>query len=287
MHGWGANGLCYSVLKKGGSGTNYADSIAALNYSVANPPSGKTGIKVRAILVVHGECSDNNYKNDLLQWQTDYQADCQAATGQSDLVPMFISEWEAGNFLHIYGAYLANPTKNVLVGPKYFLAHSDSLHLTSPAYLTLGEYYAKAYWQHVILGVPWEPLRPTSVSRSGAVITLTYNTGRVGNLVFDTTTVTQLPDGNYGFTYTDNATGSIHVQSVAITDAANGIVQVTLTGNPGAGGGFFSYAAVGTSGQGPVTGQRGCLRDSDPAVSRTGTPLYNWATNWPTVSGTV
>lgn len=288
MHNWAQDGQCYSALRKGGALPNYANSMSAVSQAVSNLPSGKTSLNVRAVLCVHGECDASNasYAANLATWQSDYEGDIQAATGQSDAVPMFMSEWQAAKLTNIYGAYLANPTKNVLVCPKYFLAHSDSLHLVSSQYTILGEYYAKAYWQHVIQGVPWNPLRPTSISRSGAVITLVYNTGRVGNLVFDTTTVAALADGNYGYTYTDNMTSMIHVQSVAITDAANGVVQVTLDGNPGASGGFFSYAAVG-SGGGPVTGQRGNLRDSDPAVSRTGYSMYNWATNWTVASGTV
>jgi len=288
MHNWAQDGQCYSALRKGGTLPNYADSISAVQQAVSNLPSGKTSLNVRAVLCVHGECdsSNVNYAANLATWQSDYEADIKAATGQADAVPMFISEWQAAKLNNIYGAYLANPTKNVLVCPKYFLTHSDSLHLVSSQYTILGEYYAKAYWQHVVQGVPWNPLRPTSISRSGAIITLVYNTGRVGNLVFDTTNVTALADGNYGYTYTDNATGLIHVQSVAITDAANGIVQVTLTANPGPSGGFFGYGAAG-SGGGPITGTRGNLRDSDPAISRTGANLYNWATNYTVASGTV
>ena len=288
MHDWATDGQCYSVLKKGGTGSNYADSITAVTTSAATPPNGRRLVRVRAMLCVHGECdaSNVNYAANLAEWQSDYQTDIQAATGQTDGVPMFVSEWQPAKLNNIYGAYLADPTRIVLVGPKYFLEHSDSLHLVSSQYTILGEYYAKAYWQHVIQGTQWHPLRPTSVSRSGAVITLVYGAqGRVGDLVFDTTAVTALADGNYGFEYTDSATGLIHVQSVAITDAANGVVQVTLTGNPGAGG-FFTYGASG-SGGGPVTGTRGNLRDSDPAVGRSGAHLYNWATNWTIASGTV
>lgn len=289
MHNWAQDGQCYSALRKGGTLPNYANSIAAVEQAVGNLPSGKTSLNVRAVLCVHGECDASNasYAANLATWQSDYESDIRAATGQADAIPMFMSEWQAAKLTNIYGAYLANPTKNVLVCPKYFLAHSDSLHLVSSQYTILGEYYAKAYWQHVILGVNWHPLRPTSVTRSGAVITLVYGSqGRVGNLVFDTTNVSALADGNYGFTYTDNMTAMIHVQSVSITDAANGVVQVTLDADPGPSGGFFSYGAVG-SGGGPITGTRGNLRDSDPAVSRTGYSMYNWATNWTVASGTV
>jgi len=67
--------------------------------------------------------------------------------------------------------------------------------------------------------------------------------------------------------------------SGSITDAANGVVQVTLTGTPTVPGRLY-YAPEGPSGYGPTTGPRGNLRDSDTAVGLSGTTLYNWATNW-------
>ena len=228
MSDWAIDGQPYSALKKGGSSSAYADSIAAVTKAF----SLLAASVVPAVFCVHGEAnaSDVNYAADLAQWQSDYEGDIQAATGQVNAVPMFVSQWQKdriglGQFLD---AYLANPTKTILVCPKYFLPHSDSLHLTSAAYVILGEYYAKAYRQVVIQGQTWTPLRPLSISRIGAVVTLQY-TGMVGNLVFDTTTVTQQSDGNYGFVYSNSG---VTVSSVAITDAAAGVVQVTLTAPP-------------------------------------------------------
>lgn len=279
MHNWAIGGSGYAVLKKNGSSGAYADSIAAISYSSGHLPSGKSAVKVLAAICVHGEADagDGGYAGYLAEWQSDYESDIQAATGQTDAVPMFISQFtEYGYAGDMYEAYIANPDKIVLVGPKYFLAHSDSLHLTAESSRVLGEYYAKAYWQHVVQGVQWHPLRPTTISRSGAIITVTYNHGRIGNLVLDTTTVANRADGNYGFAYTE--TDAV-IQSVELEDAANGIVRITLTGTPTANGRLY-YAYAGTSGEGPVTGSRGCLRDSDPAVSLSGYPLYNWAANW-------
>lgn len=285
MSDWAIDGQAYSALKKGGSGPAYADSLTSVTYTAAHLPLGKTSFRYGATLCVHGEAnaSDVNYAADLLQWQTDYETDIKSATGQSGSIPMLVSQWQADgpNLGQFYDAYIANPNKVILVGPKYFLPHSDSLHLTSPAYITLGEYYAKVYRQAVLNGQSWTPLRPLTATRSTNVITLTY-TGRVGNLILDTTTVTNLPDGNFGFTYSDNATHTITIASVAITDAANGIIQLTLSGTPNGSGGTLTYAATsnGAGGEGPVTGQRGCVRDSDPTSSRDGQPLYNWAINW-------
>lgn len=276
---WATGAQAYAVLKKGGSGVQYANSMASVVAAVASPPPGKSSIKVRALVNVHGEADSGSgaYAGHLAEWQSDYESDIQAATGQTDAVPMLISDFNHYGYAGaMYEAYAANPSKIVLVCPKYFLEHSDGVHLTNATSRVLGEYYAKAYWQHVILGTQWHPLRPSTVSRSGSVITLVYNHGRVGNLVFDTTSVANWPDGNYGFTYTDSAAT---IQSVAITDAANGVVQVTLTGTPAVPGRLY-YAPEGPSGYGPTTGPRGNLRDSDTAVGLSGTTLYNWATNW-------
>lgn len=271
MTDWAEDGQGYSVLKKGGSGSQYASSIACVTAANGNLPAGKSRINVGATLCVHGEAdsSNFNYNNNLLEWQSDYESDIRAITGQTGVIPMLISQFQSdyigkGQMLD---AAISQPSRIFLVGPKYFLAHSDSLHLESAAYITLGEHYAKAYWQTVVLGQPWSPLRPTSYSRNAGVITLTY-TGKVGNLVFDTSTLAN--PGNYGFTYDDSATHTISVSSVAITDAAAGVVQITLSSTASTGGTLL-YAPTSAGGN---------LRDSDPTVARSGASLYNWACHW-------
>lgn len=268
----------YSVLKKGGSGTEYANSIAAIQAAVNNPPAGRTSINVRAVLCVHGEAEPGNgsYADHLRDWQADYDTDIRAITGQANEIPLFMSEMDYAKTGHNWGAWVARPTKNIMACPKYFFTYADSLHLTAASYVTLGEYYAKAYWQHVAEGRQWQPLQPTTLIRDGALITLVYG-GRVGDLVFDTTTVAQRPDNNFGFKWT--GTGET-ISSVSITQPSSGVIQITLSAPPsGAGPRLLEYGYVGTSGAGPVTGPRGNVRDSDPMVSRSGAILRNWAIN--------
>src|SRR5207244_3621953 len=83
--------------------------------------------------------------------------------------------------------------KTILVCPKYFLPYWDGLHLSPDGYRWLGEYYAKAYYQQMIAGQQWSPLRPIAISRNSNVVSLTF-TGAVGNLVLDTNLVTD-PQG--------------------------------------------------------------------------------------------
>jgi hypothetical protein len=180
----------------------------------------------------------------------------------------------------LLGEYELNPTKTILVGPVYNFPHlSANVHLTAEAYITLGEYYAKAFYQHIVRGVQWNPLRPVSGSLSGSVVTLTYNVP-VPPLVFDTTNVAQLADGNYGFeSFAGN--GAV-ITNVAIVDETNGVVQLTFDKAPvgGVSGGQpIRYAYSGTA-TGPVDGCRGCLRDSDATVGRDGNTLYNWAVHF-------
>src|SRR5262249_46651280 len=134
------------------------------------------------------------------------------------------------------------------------------------------------------LGQTYSPLRPASVNQSGATVTVQM-AGQVGELVNDcasgSPTVSD-PNGTncthcpLGFEWSD-ASSSAFVQSVAITDAASGVVTVTLNTTPTGSNKKLRYAYSGNAGtRGPTTGVRGCVRDSDPAVGLDGSPLYNW-----------
>ena len=108
-----------------------------------------------------------------------------------------------------------NPTKTVLVCPKYFFPYSDGLHLTAAGYRWLGEYYAKAYYQQVVQGQRWSPLRPAQITRSNETIIINF-TGNVGDLVVDTNRVSDPQGSIYA---------SIFGPSVAVTiDPENGTV---------------------------------------------------------------
>jgi hypothetical protein len=239
-----------------------------------------------------------SYAANIRQWQVDYEADYKAISGQSAGIPMFHSQpscWTAVANVNsatgispyqILSEYETNPTKTVLVCPKYFLSYqpADGVHLLNTSYRLLGEYYAKAYYQHVVKGIPWSPLRPTTIQRTGAVITVTFS-GNVGNLQFDTTNVTD-PSGataTKGFEYTDSAGGSIYTRIASVALSLPNQVIVTLTADPSANTGkTLSYAYTGTPGQlaGPTTGPRGNLKDTDTTTGQSGTALPNWCVHF-------
>ena len=236
----GAGGTPYSGLKKGTEFfTRAMDQVTgAASRATTN---GQTYV-VRAVTSVHGE-SDSiddslTYEADIIEWQVDYETDVQAITGQTLSIPMFHTQnsqqAESWIPLDMLAAHIAQPGKVILVGPKYHLQpYFDGTHLTTVGYQQLGEDYAKAYRKVILEGGVWEPLRPKTVSRVGALITIVFHVP-VMPLALDTTLVAST--ANYGFDYVDNTTGrgapagggqSPTVSSVAVTAADT--VQITPT----------------------------------------------------------
>lgn len=241
---------------------------------------GGSRFRTRAILCVHGEAdaASGTYDVDIRQWQSDYQTDINRLEGavSTRLIPMFHTQAGYPGFAANDGAILAlaehvaNPTKSIMVGPRYFLTYPDGVHFNSASSQRLGEYYGKAYYSQCISGVQWQPLRPSSVVRSGATITITF-TGNVGQLVLDTTNVTD--PGNFGFSYTDDtATASV----IRVVVQGSNQVVVTLNTTPTGANKKVRYGYNGATEAGYNTGKRGCLRDSDPELSPNGNSLVNW-----------
>jgi hypothetical protein len=281
----------YSHLKKGTKPYNNGMAQVAAARDIAKR-RGKSYV-VRAVANVHGE-SDHAEKNsrylaNLLEWQADYEKDIEELTGQAEPVPMFhtqISSWtrmmKGTETSAIPGAQLAahlqSSGKIVLVGPKYHLPYAkDGVHLTSHGYRHMGEDYAKAYRRVVIEGKRWEPLRPISTTREGAVITVKF-TVPAPPLALDTALVDD--PGNYGFEYTDASASPPTITRVELTgpDA----VAITLSAAPTGNDRHLRYAFTGIRGarSGPQTGARGNLRDSDTTPSRAGYRLYNWCVHF-------
>lgn len=272
--------------------------------------AGKTYV-VRAVTAIHGgsdhydrenELATLVMKNDgtglvgdyteaLIEWQHDYETSVQAITGQTEPVPLFVSQF--GSWTDIatskipvrqLAAHVKAPGKVVVVTPNYpFVHYSDCLHYTNYSQRRLGAYFAKAYQRTVIEGVPFEPLRPISVIRTGATVTVKFLVP-VPPMVIDTTRVTD--PGNYGFTYADS-TGSASIASVAL--AGPDAVTVTLSNAPTGANRKLRYALnapVPAACPGPVAGARGNLRDSDATVAyhtdANGQPyeLHNWAVHF-------
>jgi len=287
----GIGGQPYSALKKGGTTTCYADGMAQLKAGHDLTVAAGKSYVVRAVTNVHGEsdhvAANAAYEANLIEWQNDYETDVKAVTGQAEPVPMLqtqISSWTRFNSTTsmIPGAQLAahvdSGGKVVLVGAKYHLPYvSDGVHLTNEGYRHMGEDYAKVYRRVILEGKPWEPVHPKTVTRAGAVVTVTMFVPSPP-LVLDTTLVTD--PGKFGFEWADDGPSTPTVASVAVTGPDT--VVVTLSAVPTAAHPRLRYAYTGVLGAlaGPTTGPRGNLRDSDATPSRGGYPLYNWCVHF-------
>ncbi len=265
---------------------------------------------VRAVTAIHGQgdSDDNefmvreqvmrtdgsgqtvgNYTNALLEWQRDYETEVKKITGQTEPVPLFISQF--GSFtayrssiipVRQLAAHVQAPGKVIVVTPNYPFDHAnDCNHYTNHGQRRLGAYFAKAYQRVVVEGGVWEPLRPLSITRDGAVLTVKYVVP-VPPMVVDTTRVRD--PGNLGFTYEDSTT-SASIASVALLPSGD-TVRVTLSNAPTGANRKLRYAQnmnPGNGCPGPTAGTRGNLRDSDATVSyhpdARGKPyaLFNWA----------
>jgi hypothetical protein len=308
----GRSGNTYWSLRKGGSsyqqGHGYVlpfdDGMMEVTDALAlAKAAGKTYV-VRAVTAIHGE-SDHysystnsaevpipgtdgkstitNYFDGLLEWQRDYEASVKALTKQTVPVPLLISqmhlwtdvphskvnEWQ-------YDAHVKSKGKVVLVTPGYFFTYaSDCLHYTSDSQRWLGEYFAKAYARIVFEGLPWEPVRPKSVTIAGTVVTAKYHVPKPP-LVLDKVRVTD--PGSYGFEYVDAAGANVPIASVAVT--APDTVTITLaTAAPG-GRLRYAFTAPIPTCPGPVQGVRGNLRDSDATPSLYAHDLFNWGVSF-------
>lgn len=279
-----------NAVEKGVNGHSYrAALIEATAITRLAKAAGKT-YGIGAIVVTHGEtdCGNTDYENELHQLWQDYNGDLKAITGQTQDIPMIVSQqnsimdhapstqaqWKIG---------VDYPANIVCSGPKYQYPYfEDGIHLTAEGYRELGEKYAEVYYERVILGQPWEPLAPTQATRNGRVITVRFHVPDPP-LVWDTgfapphPTIPEWKEGK-GFEVSAASGEKIAISSVAISGDS---VVIACASDPGPNA-TVSYAMVGEpnvmSAPYPGTHRWGLLRDSDPFVgSVTGKPQPNYA----------
>lgn len=286
----GVGGFSYAQLKKGQPSFTNGIAQAKAGFDLAKA-AGKT-LVVRAVTNVHGETDhlqqNTNYQANIAEWQSDYEKDVKAITGQSEPIPMLHTQMHSWTRLQPGGGaysdqsripidqlavHIASGGKTVLVGPKYHLPYvADGVHLTNEGYRHMGEDYAKVYRQIVLRGKKWEPLRPLSITRENTTIIVKFLVPSPP-LKIDEELVTNPAD--YGFELSGDD-DMPNITSVDVTAADT--VTIKLAAAPTGANKRLRYAFTGTPGAnaGPTTGARGNLRDSDDTKSLYGFKLYNW-----------
>ncbi len=285
MHG--KNSSPYVSLKQGT--TQYNLGLAQVTSALSAATAQGKDLRVLAVTTIHGE-SDHNagttasvYEADLVEWQTDYDTDVKAITGQTEDVPLFTDQMssftgygEATSTIPIAQLAAAVNHENIyLVGPKYFLDYTDQYHLTNESYRWLGEYYGKVLKTVSVDEDPWVPLSPSTVVRSGAIIYVTLNVP-VEPIVIDTTNVTAATD--YGFEFYDDSGSVPDISTVEVTGSTT--LKITLASAPTGSDQRLRYAYTGTPDATPGRFEsgsaKGNIRDSDATVSLYSNNLYNW-----------
>jgi lysophospholipase L1-like esterase len=270
----------------GGTGRAYAATLfEAQVITRLAQAAGKTyGIGV--VVMTHGETDSGSstYKDDLIQLMTDYNADLKAITGQTQNIPMYLSQQHA----YPNGGPGQRPLANqiqwqlgvdhkgdfVCTGPKYQYPGStkgDGVHLSAVGYQLLGEKVAEVYFHRAVLGEDWQPLQPETVDPpSGRVVTVHFHVP-VPPLnwddALDDPAIPEWVNGK-GFELRTTGGANIGIESVAISGDA---VQITASSDLPAGL-VVGYALTSQGVQMTKASNAvrwGKLRDSDCFVGQT------------------
>jgi hypothetical protein len=293
----GEAGQPISVLQRGATdtGTTGRAYVASLFEVAAIARLAKAQGKsygVGAILFTHGEsdAASTSYEGDMLMLWSSYNQDLPPLTGQTGTIPMLLSQQHSNPMtagstspatLAQWQIGVDHPGSVICTGPKYQYSYvSDYTHLVNKDYERLGEKYAQVFYQRVVLGNNWQPLQPTATSRSGRVITVTFNVP-VAPLAWDTTLPAPHQSANTawaqgkGFEVASGST-PVAISGVAIS---GDMVQITCATDLPASGLTVAYAWT-TDGTPRASGtvRWGLLHDTDPFVGYlTAMPGQNYA----------
>lgn len=247
------------------------------------------GMDYQPVLVfIHGNqnaaagTSQASYRTAMESLRAQYENVVNAATGGTDPLHMFVGQ--LSNTIPYGGT--AGTTKANTIGvaqyqeardndlihlatAQYARPYSDGEHLTSAGYRTEGEVLGALVgrWFNDNTQSSLSPVE-SDVVQSGTTITIPVR-GCIGNLIIDTDRVAD--PGNYGFLLTGATIASVAVAGSGST------ARIIITKTDSTAATRVSYAETGIVGQnpGPLTGSRGCIRDSQTGNSLAGLPLYN------------
>lgn len=243
---------------------------------------------VPVMVLIHGNqnaaagTSISSYRTAMETLRTQYESVISAATGETLYLHMFVGQ--LSNTIPYGGTAGTTKTNNIgiaqyqeardnalihLASAQYARPYSDGEHLTSAGYRTEGEVIGSVVggWLNDNTKSSLVPIE-SDVVQSGTTITIPV-AGCIGDLVIDTARVTD--PGNYGFALTGATIASVAVSGSGTT------AKIVITKTDSTAATAISYASQGIAGQnpGPVTGSRGCIRDSQSGSSLSGLPLYN------------
>lgn len=292
----GIGGNNMAMIQKGGVNNPYSASIyeATIGQNIVHTVSGST-FGYGAVFLTHGEADWNtsNYDALVTTLQQNYNADLKAITGQSQNIPMFVTQqcstpmtqdglvpsptYYPISALKLLSACNASPANLIMVGSKYQYPYlQGSQHMQSQSYDQQGEKYAQAYVA-VAEKKAWLCTQPTGFSAASGSNSVVINFQCMfPPLRFDTSiglnhqVSASFWANGMGFEAYDR------LGNLPITASISGPKQVTLQLGRAADTGLAVQYALTTDSyiaqagscdkSGPYQGHFGNLTDSDPFV---------------------
>ncbi|WP_072379805.1 hypothetical protein [Novosphingobium sp. NDB2Meth1] len=220
-----------------------------------------------------------------------FEAYCQARFGRKTGVKIIMTQVASHQYYNVADPAIArqalaicNSDANyVLAGAMYqydYGANGVGSHLLSATDVKLAGAMAGRALQRTARGVRHKWINPLRAWQDGPrTVAIEYDVP-VGPLVIDTVNVSD--PGQRGFNLYSGST-EVPISAVSIVGLRRRTVLLTTSSDIPAGAIRVDYAHKGGASGSPagrVTGSRGCLRDSDPAVfdpSGINKPLFNWA----------
>jgi hypothetical protein len=254
----GIPGAGYLSMKKGTGA--YNELLGSVRNAVRQSPNKQ--VIVLAATIINGEndhCSSpfsRPFLQDLLEWQSDIDADVRSITGQSQSIPFLLCQMSSFDF---YGKLLNDscprtpattlwqleaarryPDRFKLVTPKYCFDYATniSVHLSASGYRHLGQYYGRVLLD-LMEGRDWMPLHPTKVSWLNPATIRTTFAVPTGKLRWETSWVSQ--QTNNGFEYWETGDLIPAIQSTTLVDDGKS-VDIKLNAPARSGGGRLRYA---------------------------------------------
>lgn len=257
-----------------------------------------------------GQWDPFEYHEKLEDMIENYNIDVKAITGQTMDVYCFSYQTGSHNAYFRYPRIameqelLAETDNRMLLAKTMYDVNynNDQVHCPAGTYRNMGNMYGLACFKYCVLKRNYHWVHPINFEVDGGILYIDFDVEK--GLMFDTTLVDNLTDGNYGFNIvkvpnelaTSNTTPGISQSTTTITDVeiiSPTRIKITMSNAPEAtdiltygvcGGGWENITGYNISGvsykSGHVEGARGCLRDTDVLVNNdTGVTLPN-LTNW-------
>jgi hypothetical protein len=289
LSGHGVNGAGIASLSPGGASRAYEHGLWQVEEVQRLASAQGWKVAVPAISWLQGESngySDANwYCEQLIALKNHYNTDVLLRTGQTLRFPLICYqncseqhdkpagvEYESRAAAGTWFATELDP-EILVAAPTYWLPHRDGVHLDPVQYRRLGQVWGKVLYQRIFRGEDWRPLRPIAMEWARPDELIVRFHVPAPPLVLDDRSVSD--PGSHGFDLRD-ASGRVTIRQVELVSGTQ--VRLRLL-RPVSGRSWLSYAWYSVGGQpgGPLTGPRGCLRDSDKFLGAfDGSELSNW-----------